>query len=233
MTPNGVGSRAQLVLASSSPRRRQILASLGIIVRWVDADVDETPCPGESPAAMVARLARAKALAGLAALGGESAANGNGVVVIGADTTVALGEESLGKPVDDDEARVMLRRLSGRSHQVLTGVAVAVAAPGGGVGRCETRVDGATVAFRPIDESEIEAYVASGEPRGKAGAYAIQGRGGLFVPRIEGSHHTVVGLPVVVLDELCRAVAGRPLRSWAAVGAGSGSSARADDGGEE
>lgn len=217
MTPNGVGSRAQLVLASSSPRRRQILESLGITARWIDADVDETPHPGESPSAMVARLAEAKALAGLAALEAEPGGYDDGVVVIGADTTVALGEESLGKPVDDDEARAMLRRLSGRSHQVLTGVAVAVAGPGAAP-RCEARVDGATVDFRSLDEAEIGAYVASGEPRGKAGAYAIQGRGGLFVPRIEGSYHTVVGLPVVVLDELCRAQAGRPLGSWAAAG---------------
>lgn len=222
MTPNGVGSRAELVLASSSPRRRQILASLGITVRCVDADVDETPRAGEAPWAMVARLAEAKAQAGLAMLEAGSGGYEADVVVIGADTTVALGEESLGKPVDDEEARAMLRRLSGRSHQVLTGVAVAVAGPGT-VSRCETRVDGATVDFRVIDEAEISAYIVSGEPRGKAGAYAIQGRGGLFVPRIEGSHHTVVGLPVVVLDELCRALAGRPLRSWAAAGADGGS----------
>lgn len=210
------------MLASSSPRRRQILASLGIATRCLDADVDETPLPGEGPAAMVARLAQAKAHAGLAMLETEPGGYGAGVVVIGADTTVALGEESLGKPVDDEEARAMLRRLSGRSHQVLTGVAVAVAGPGA-IGRCETRVDGATVDFREIDEGEIDAYIASGEPRGKAGAYAIQGRGGLFVPRIEGSYHTVVGLPVVVLDELCRAVAGRPLGSWASAGADGGS----------
>lgn len=219
------------MLASASPRRRQILESLGITVRCLDVDIDETPLPGESPSAMVARLAEAKAAAGLAVLEAEPGGYGDGVVVIGADTTVALGEESLGKPVDDDEARAMLRRLSGRNHQVLTGVAVAVATSGVGAGadrRGETRVDGATVAFRAIAEAEIDAYVASGEPRGKAGAYAIQGRGGLFVPRIEGSHHTVVGLPVVVLDELCRALAGRPLASWAdtdaGVGAGSGSS---------
>lgn len=220
MTPNGVGSRAQLVLASSSPRRRQILESLGITARWIDADVDETPRPGESPSAMVVRLAEAKAVAGLAMVEAGPDGYGDGVVVIGADTTVALGEESLGKPVDDDEARAMLRRLSGRSHQVLTGVAVAVAGPGAAP-RCAGRVDGATVDFRALDEAEISAYIASGEPRGKAGAYAIQGRGGLFVPRIEGSHHTVVGLPVVVLDELCRTLAGRPLGSWASPGTGS------------
>lgn len=207
------------MLASASPRRRQILESLGITARCVDADVDETPRPGESPSALVARLAEAKAIAGLAMLGAELAGDADGVVVIGADTTVALGEESLGKPVDDGEARAMLRRLSGRSHQVLTGVSVAVGPVGAaGRGGCETRVDGATVDFRVVDEAEIEAYVASGEPRGKAGAYAIQGRGGLFVPRIEGSYAAVVGLPVVVLDELCRAVAGRPLASWAAGG---------------
>jgi len=212
------------VLASASPRRRQILESLGVTARCVDADVDETPRPGESPAAMVARLAEAKARAGMAMLEAEPDGYGDGMVVIGADTTVAVGEESLGKPVDDEEARAMLRRLSGRSHRVLTGVAVAVIPPTGSAaaGRCETRVDGATVDFRTLDEAEIEAYVASGEPRGKAGAYAIQGRGGLFVPRIEGSFATVVGLPVVVLDELCRALAGRPLASWADSGAGGG-----------
>ncbi|MEZ5410499.1 MAG: Maf family protein [Acidimicrobiales bacterium] len=223
MTPNGVGSRAQLVLASASPRRRQILESLGIAARCLDADVDETPQPGESPSAMVARLAEAKARAGLAMLETEPAGYADGVVVIGADTTVALGEESLGKPVDDDEARAMLRRLSGRSHQVLTGVAVAVRASAAAAGgRCEARVDGATVYFRAVDEAEIDAYVASGEPQGKAGAYAIQGRGALFVPRIEGSYAAVVGLPVVVLDDLCRAVAGRPLGSWASDGSADG-----------
>ena len=221
------------MLASASPRRRQILESLGITVRCLDTDIDETPHPEESPAAMVARLAEAKAAAGLDALAAEPAGYGDGVVVIGADTTVALGEESLGKPVDDDEARAMLRRLSGRSHQVLTGVSVAVGNPGAGAERRGgTRVDGATVVFRAIDEAEIGAYVASGEPRGKAGAYAIQGRGGLFVPRIDGSYHTVVGLPVVVLDELCRVLAGRPLASWAdaASGAVASSSAVGGDG---
>lgn len=212
MTPNGVGSGARLVLASASPRRRALLESVGVVPVCVDVDIDESPLVGELPAALVARLAQAKARAGLAVSG----MTGHDVVVIGADTTVALGEESLAKPDDDDHARSMLRRLSGRRHRVLTGVAVAFG------GTVASAVDASTVTFRQLSEAEIEAYVASGEPRGKAGAYAIQGRGGLFVPRIEGSYHSIVGLPLAVLDDLCRTVAGRTLASWATPPPGEG-----------
>jgi septum formation protein len=165
---------------------------------------------------MVERLARAKAQAGLVAwagrhgsVAGEGSRSAGGVVVIGADTTVVLGEESLGKPGDDAEAKTMLQRLSGRSHQVVTGVAVAT------VDVCRSAVDCSTVRFRALDDAEVEAYLASGEHRGKAGAYGIQGRAGLFVEGIEGSYPNIVGLPVVVLDALLQAVAGRPLRTWA------------------
>lgn len=209
MTPNGAGSGVRLVLASASPRRRQILEALGVEAAYRDVDVDESPLPGESPAAMVARLAAAKAAAGLAAEGGTGE-----VVVIGADTTVALGEEVFGKPANDDEARAMLRRLSGRTHEVLSGVAVATRQRSG------VAVDRTRVTMRDMSTEEIDRYVASGEPWGKAGAYAIQGRAGLFVRGIEGSHHTVIGLPVLVLDELCTDVAGRGLLAWASEGAG-------------
>jgi septum formation protein len=206
MTPKGAGSGPRLVLASASARRRQILESIGIEAAWVDVDLDESPLDGEEPAAMVARLARAKAVAGLATCPAE-----HDVVVIGADTTVVLGADALGKPVDDREARAMLRRLSGRWHQVTTGVAVATG------DRCQVAVDTTGVEFRALDDDDIERYLASGEHRGKAGAYAIQGRAGLFVPRIDGSHHTVIGLPLLVLDRLCHEVAGRGLLSWAEV----------------
>jgi septum formation protein len=191
------------VLASASPRRRQLLESVGVRAEVVVTSVDEEPLAGESPSAMVCRLAEAKARAGLGLVGGA------GVVVIGADTTVALGEESFGQPASDDEARAMLRRLSGRRHEVLTAVSVAT------VDACDTRLDRTAVVFRQLGEEEIADYVATGEPWGKAGGYAIQGRAGLFVSRIEGSHHTVIGLPVAVLDEMCLAVTGRPLRAWA------------------
>jgi septum formation protein len=216
MTPDGVGTGLQLVLASASPRRREILESLGISPLCLSPDLDESPLAGESPAAMVERLARAKAAAGLAAVTGSSgpmaqaACQDRGPVVVGADTTVVLGEACLGQPAGDGEAAAMLRRLSGRSHQVLTGVAVATRE------RCASAVDTTTVVFRELDAPEIDAYVATGEPRGKAGAYAIQGRAAMFVLRIEGSHHTVIGLPVAVLDQLCRQAAGRSLAAWAA-----------------
>lgn len=199
------------MLASASPRRRALLESVGVHPICVNVDIDEAPLAGELPMAMVARLAEAKARAGVLAVGGAC-----DVVVIGADTTVALGEQILAKPDDDDHARDMLRRLSGRRHQVMTGVAVAQG------DTVAWQVDVSTVTFRELSEAEIGAYVATGEPRGKAGAYAIQGRGGLFVPRLEGSHHGVIGLPLVALDELCRSVAGRPLVSWADAPPGDG-----------
>ncbi len=202
MTPNGAGSRPRLVLASASPRRRQLLEAVGVSPEQMAVDVDETPQDGELPADLVRRLAEAKASAGLRACGGRGR-----VVVIGADTVIALDDEIFGKPRCDAEARTMLSRLSGRCHHVLTGVAVATPE------RMESAVEDTLVCFRQLDAADVDCYVSGGEPRDKAGAYAIQGRGGLFVDRIEGSYHSVVGLPINIVDELCTSV-GWSLVTW-------------------
>ena len=208
MTPNGVSSRPRLVLASASPRRRDLLAAIGVDVDQFAVDIDETPHPGEEPAELVVRLAGAKAAAALAALGPDAPCRDAArTVVLAADTVVVLDAEIFGKPGCDAEARTMLSRLSGRAHQVYTGVAVASA------NRAETALDETTVWFRQLDAADIDCYVATGEPRDKAGAYGIQGRGGLFVERIEGSYHNVVGLPIKVVDELCTSV-GWSLSTW-------------------
>jgi septum formation protein len=171
-----------ILLASSSPRRREILASLGLRFETRAADVDETLLPGESAAAAAERLARAKA--------GKVAKEMPDAFVVGADTLVVLDGAALGKPRDRADARRMLSALAGRTHDVVTGVACA---RGGRVvsGRETTRV-----VFAPMTTSEIETYSASGEPDDKAGAYALQGIGALFVERVEGSSSNVVGLPV-------------------------------------
>lgn len=202
MAPNGVGLRPRLVLASASPRRRQLLESAGLRFEVLPVDIDETPESGELPVALVERLARAKACEGLARLGDKRR-----VVVIGADTVVALGDEIFGKPTSASEARTMLSRLSGASHQVYSGVAVATCT------RIEAKVDTTIVHFRPLDAADIDCYVSSGEPMDKAGAYGIQGRAGMFVDRVEGSFHNVVGLPLHVVDELCWLV-GLSLTTW-------------------
>ncbi len=177
-----------LVLASSSPRRRQLLEMLGLRVSVQPSHVPEVRLPGEPPHAYVARLARAKALA----VPGE--------LVLGADTTVALGAEVLEKPADAEDAVRMLRALAGRTHVVYTGVALA--RPGG---RVREAVDETRVTFRAADEATLRAYVATGEPMDKAGAYGIQGYGAALVERIEGDFFGVMGLPVrLVLDLLAQ-----------------------------
>lgn len=173
--------KANLYLASSSPRREEILGALGLEFTVVSNEVDETPVDGESPSDMVLRLARAKALA----VDVEAPA-----VVIGADTAVVVDDVALGKPGNEGEAIMMLQRLSGRAHSVLTGVAVS--SPGG----VQTILSTSTVRFRDIRQDEARAYWQSREPCDKAGAYAIQGIGGIFVEKIEGSYSGVVGLPV-------------------------------------
>jgi len=180
-----------IVLASASPRRRELLTAAGFAVTAQPAEVDETPLPGELPAAYVARLARAKAFA-VAARAED--------MVLGADTTVVVEGDILGKPANDAEAGAMLRRLSGRGHQVLTGVCLRRGE------RCLAGVETTEVWFDPLSEAEIAAYVASGEPRDKAGAYAIQGRAARFIPRINGSYSNVVGLPLATVWRLWRAL---------------------------
>ena len=213
MAPNGVGSRPRLVLASASPRRREILHAAGVEPELTSADIDETPRVGELPCELVLRLAKSKASVSLERLieGCEPDKADDRVVVIGADTVVSVDNEIFGKPASDAEARTMLSRLSGRRHQVVTGLAVATPK------RSESAVVETAVWFRQLDAADIDCYVACGEPMGKAGAYAIQGRGSLFVERIEGSYHGVVGLPIHTLDRLCIAV-GWPLTTWVAAG---------------
>jgi septum formation protein len=181
-----------LVLASASPRRAELLRAAGIRFEVVAADVDERQHSGEEAEAYVRRLATAKAT--------HVAAAHRGRTVLGADTTVVVDGEVLGKPHDAAEAVSMLGRLSGRSHQVLTGVCLI-----GPDGRTDTAVASTTVEFRPLTAAEIETYVASGEPMDKAGAYAIQGGAGRFVTRVDGDYDNVVGLPVALIQAMCRA----------------------------
>ena len=185
----------RLILASASPRRRELLRQAGFTFEVVAPEVDETYPGGEDPAAFAERLALAKA----AQIAQRFAAKDD-VVVLGADTVVVADGEVLGKPVSADDARAMLRKLSGIAHRVITGVALA--APGTdrrAVGHEVTRVF-----FRPLTEEEITAYVATGEPLDKAGAYAAQGRAARFVTRVEGCYFNVVGLPVALVDRLLR-----------------------------
>lgn len=170
----------RLFLASSSPRRSEILNQLGLSFDAAGVDIDETPVPGEDAETMVLRLACGKA---------EAAARPERLV-LAADTAVVLDGEIFGKPVDREDALTMLGRLSGREHEVLTGVAVAAA------GQVDSAVSRTRVWFRKIRRDEALDYWHSGEPHDKAGAYGIQGLGGVFVSRIEGSYSGVVGLPV-------------------------------------
>jgi len=176
-----------LVLASASPRRRALLEQLGIPLRIDPAHLDENVRAGEPAERYVLRLAREKAEA-------VQVRHPN-VKVLAADTSVVLDGEVLGKPATTDEALEMLRRLSGRRHQVMTAVAVA------GAGE---RLITAAVTFAPADEAALRWYVSTGEPMDKAGAYAVQGIGGFLVERIEGSHSAVVGLPLVETVALLR-----------------------------
>jgi septum formation protein len=182
-----------LVLASGSPRRRQLLEMLGIPIEVRPPHVPEVRNPGESPQAYVERLAR------------EKAASVAGPLVLGADTTVVVDGEVLEKPVDAADALRMLRRLQGRVHQVIT--AIALKTPDSMLGA----TDVTAVTFRPADDDALRAYVATGEPMDKAGAYGIQGYGAALVERIDGDFFGVMGLPVrLVLDLLGRA--GHPYR---------------------
>jgi septum formation protein len=177
-----------LILASQSPRRAELLRNAGISFEVRPADVDESVRAGEDPFEYVKRLAREKALAVL-----ETAPEG--AVVLGADTTVVVDGEILGKPADEDEARRMLEKLSRRGHQVMTGVCVAFRDRDGAVA-AEVEAEVTEVEFAAMSAEEIAEYVASGEPMDKAGAYAIQGRASRWIPRIAGCYFNVVGLPV-------------------------------------
>jgi len=182
-------SAAQVILASGSPRRAELLTQLKIRFTRVIPDVDESARPGENIADLVRRLALAKASAG-------SEQAGVGLPVLGADTLVAVDGTALGKPADRFDALDMLGRLSGRAHEVLSAVAVV------GAGSIQAEVSRSTVVFRKISNAEAARYWDSGEPRDKAGAYAIQGLGSIFVERLEGSYSGVVGLPLLETERL-------------------------------
>ena len=178
-----------IVLASASPRRAELLRAAGIAFVVRPADVDETLHDGEAPENYVVRVASAKARAIHARMPDAT--------VLGADTTVVVDHHILGKPADADDARRMLRLLSGRPHEVVTGVAVVAASR-----PVATRVATTTVEFAALTDAEIDWYVESGEPMDKAGAYAIQGLASRFVTRIVGSYSNVVGLPVALVYEM-------------------------------
>jgi septum formation protein len=184
------GAAPELVLASASPRRAELLARLGLTPEVRPSHVDETVLPGEAPADTVVRLARAKAVA--AARDDE--------VVLAADTEVVLDGRVLGKPADREDASAMLRSLAGRRHEVTTGLAV--------VRGARVEVDRVTtiVTFRPLTDAEIAWYLATGEPDGKAGGYALQGAGAALVERIDGSDTNVIGLPLAETVTLLRRV---------------------------
>ena len=184
-------SNPVLHLASSSPRRRELLTALGLDFSYDGVAVDESAIPGEAANDIVLRLATAKARAAF-----DSGAYQ--VPVLGADTVVSLDERIFGKPGSKEEALRMLASLSGRTHEVLSGVALVVN------GELETAISRTAVQFREIHPDEAEAYWQSGEPAGKAGAYAVQGLGGIFVSAINGSYTGVVGLPVFESADLLR-----------------------------
>ncbi len=172
----------ELILASASPRRKELVRHLGLPFGVVVADIDETPLPGEEPVPYTLRLAEAKARA---VLGLHPQAT-----VLGADTTVTLDGELLGKPVDAAEAARMLRLLRNRSHTVTTGVALLT------MQQTLTHAETTRVFVSDITDAEIAAYIATGEPMDKAGAYGLQGQAQRWVPRIEGDYSNVIGLPV-------------------------------------
>jgi septum formation protein len=180
-----------LVLASSSPRRRELLESLGLVFTVTTPSVDELRHPDEEPYDYVERVARSKAAAVVT----------SGAVVVGADTTVVLDGRVLGKPAHPDEARSMLRRMSATTHEVLTGVAVVTI-----TNELEmvSAVESTLVRFLDLTDSEIDDYVATGEPMDKAGAYALSGIGSVFVESVNGSPSNVIGLPLHVVARLFR-----------------------------
>jgi septum formation protein len=214
-----------LILASASPRRRELLTQAGFEFQIHPAHIPEDPHPNEDPIAYVTRLARQKAEAvyneivgtetdpgapGLAGRGPQrqvfvvgvdetwesTTPNPQSFVVLGADTTVTLDNQILGKPENPQDAARMLRLLSGRTHRVITGVSLVSAH------RTETAAEVTAVQFLSLSEAEIQAYIATGEPSDKAGAYAIQGHAARWIPRIEGCYFNVVGLPIALVSTL-------------------------------
>jgi septum formation protein len=189
----------KIILASRSPRRAEILRAVGWEFEAIAADIDETRNESEDAVSYVKRLARTKAE--------TIAVKTSAPLVLGADTVVVIDNEILGQPRDDDDARRMLRLLSGKWHEVLTGVALVCAGS-----PAEVLIDHATtrVRFAAMSEDEINWYVGTGEPRGKAGAYAIQGKGALFIQEIQGDYFNVVGLPARLVYQLASGAVARP-----------------------
>lgn len=184
----------RLILASASPRRRELLTQAGYAFEVRPAHIPEDPRPGEDPAAYVTRLAREKAEAAYRELADASA------TVLGADTTVTLDGLILGKPSDAADAARMLRLLSGRTHRVITGVALVTAE------RTEVAAEVTAVRFLALSDEEIAEYVATGEPMDKAGAYGIQGQAARWIPRVEGCYFNVVGLPIALVATMLESV---------------------------
>jgi len=188
---------SKLILASASPRRRELLAQAGFDFEVRAAHIPEEPRPNEDPIAYVTRLAREKAEAVFRELSSQISAAP--IVVLGADTTVTLDNHILEKPRDPDDARRMLRLLSGRTHRVITGVAVVSAA------RTDVAAEVTAVRFLALSDPEIDAYIATGEPMDKAGAYGIQGYAAKWIPRVEGCYFNVVGLPLALVATMLEA----------------------------
>ena len=187
-----------LYLASQSPRRQQLLKEIGVAVEIVDVDINEDWDGSEHPRAHVERLALGKARAGKAKINADA-----GCAVLGADTAVVLDDRILGKALTEDDARQMLQSLSGRMHHVYTAVTLITAAEE------KTITSISRVCFRPMTVTEIKSYCRTGEPIGKAGAYAIQGRAAAFIERLEGSYSGVMGLPLFETSELLKIIDGR------------------------
>ncbi|VUD59901.1 Septum formation protein Maf [Thalassocella blandensis] len=183
-----MSNSVHLQLASKSPRRREILQQLGVRFSVVSVDVPEKQDLGESPAEYVQRLASSKALAGYEKF--------PGIPTLGADTIVCCDEAVLEKPKDEEDFLSMMRRLSGRQHQVLTAVSLCNGS------KQKTHLSQTDVSFRTISEAQMLAYWQTGEPQDKAGGYAIQGKGAVFVTHLQGSYSGVVGLPIEVLNTL-------------------------------
>jgi septum formation protein len=190
-------------LASGSPRRRELLAQIGVPFQVLKIDVDETIRAGETPSSYVARVALAKAATGWEISSQIAAAQAGPAPVLGADTVVVTEGRILGKPKDRKDGERMLLQLSGRTHQVLTAVALRLAS---GV---HTRLSSSEVTFRALDAHEVQAYWETGEPHDKAGAYAIQGRAAVFIADLRGSYSGVMGLPLFETADLL-ALAGVP-----------------------
>jgi len=189
----------KFILASASPRRRELLASLGFDFEVIPSSVPEVHQPGESPEEYVARLSRDKAAA--------VAAKHPDRWVIAADTTVLLGDELLEKPADANDAKLMLAAIAGKTHVVYSGVTLQNAS----AGWHETRVAESEVRMLPLTPREIEWYVATGEPLDKAGAYAVQGMGAMFIDSVHGSYTNVVGLPLALLYQMLKRAGIEPL----------------------